>query len=75
MDLLGSNISVEKSFLDFASEGDKRGALVFLRGLTQKNFEHEVLIAGYSMIGFHHGKAKVMEHVLSQFKHTSSDPS
>lgn len=66
MDLFGSAETQSKTFSDYAKEGNKKGAIDYLRKLNQDDFFNEVVLAGYSMIGFHHGKPAVLEHVVRQ---------
>ena len=56
-----------RKFEDFVRMGDKKGAVDYLRTLSQVCFFEEVVRAGFSIIGFHHGKPKVIEHVINQF--------
>ncbi len=55
-----------RGFAELAEAGNKKGVIDYLRALSQTEFNQEVLVAGFSMIGFHHGKSKVIEHVVNQ---------
>lgn len=57
----------DKTLLDYVNEHNKKGAIDYLRKLTQTQINEEALRAGLSMIGFHHGKPAVLEHILKQF--------
>lgn len=60
---------------DFAAVGDKAGAIRRLRSLRGKGLalDQEVLRAGFTMIGQHHGIEAVIMHVLEQFKDSQND--
>jgi len=45
---------------------DRRGILVYLQALPPKQMIEECLKAGFSMIGRHHGKEAMIEHVMRQ---------
>lgn len=59
---------VEPKLLDYILRKDKKGIVNYLSKLSQKSFNEEVLKAGYSMIGFHHSKREVINHVFRQIK-------
>ena len=60
---------------DFAAVGDKVGVIRRLRSLRGKGLalDQEVLQAGFTMIGQHHGIEAVIMHVLGQFKDSQGD--
>jgi hypothetical protein len=69
MDMFSDEPACEvKAFKDYALAGDKKGAIDYLRKLNRKEFSEEVYRAGFSMIGYHHGKPEVIKHVIRQFK-------
>lgn len=67
-----------KTFFDFAAAGDVSGAMRHLRDLPLNELELEVLKAGFSMIGRHHGKMAMVEFAIKQIgnkepRHISAD--
>ena len=46
----------------------------FIRSHPQEEVSVIVLKAGYSMIGWHHGKTAVMAHILDQVRHSDDYP-
>ena len=59
-------VHTNKIFYDFAVANDKCGALKRLQSLSLCEIEKEVIESGYSMIGSHHGKPKMMRHAVLQ---------
>lgn len=55
-----------KCFFDFAEAGDKCGALKHLQSLSIIDIEKQVLEAGFSMIGRHHGKSALLDYAVGQ---------
>lgn len=55
-----------KCFFDFAETGDKCGALKYLQSLSIIDIEKQVLEAGFSMIGRHHGKSALLDYAVGQ---------
>lgn len=59
-------LPIMKTFYDYAVNDDRAGALKHIQQLNIDQLQKEVLEAGFSMIGKHHGKPKVLKHVIEQ---------
>ncbi|MBE1299746.1 MAG: hypothetical protein GJ680_07550 [Alteromonadaceae bacterium] len=66
VDLFGNTTESVPKVSDFIKRRDKSGLLRHLQGLSEKDFRVQVLMAGLSMIGFHHTRPKVIEYVMGQ---------
>ncbi len=67
MDLFAElEIPESKGFFEFAEVNDKCGALKYLQSLSIREIEKEVLEAGFSIIGGHHGKAALLDYAVGQ---------
>lgn len=58
--------STPRTLADLIDARDKKGVVDYLRTLTNHQFFDEVLKAGLSMIGHHHGKPAMIDHVVRQ---------
>lgn len=68
MDLFDVNPVQPRLVSDYVESNDVKGLIAYLKSLEEKVFRIQVLQAGFSMIGFNHGKQRVIEHVVRQIQ-------
>lgn len=57
-----------RTLAELINAKDKKGVVDYLRSLTNNQFAEEVLKEGLSMIGHHHGKSAMIDHVVRQLQ-------
>lgn len=61
-----SEIETPRTLSELIAANDKKGVIDYLRRLPNIQFTEEVLMAGLSTIGHHHGKPVMIDHIVRQ---------
>lgn len=64
--LFPCDIAEPRKFKDYVEINDIKGAMTYLRGLSRDDMTLEVLLAGFSLIGFKQGTQSVLNHIAYQ---------